>query len=1449
MHAVSVRFLNSRPTRPTGHEPGSYYQNFYYGKDPSKWVTGIHPYRTLRYQDLYEGIDLVTHARKQGMKYEFHLEAGADPSRIALQYEGTDDLRIREDGSLQASTSLSGITEAAPVAYQMIDGQKREIPCRFALEDSTVRFAFPESYDPRYPLVIDPEVVFATYTGSTADNWGNTATYDDDGHLYAGGIAFAPGYPTTTGAYQENFGGGNPGPYKQYPTDMSITKYSPDGSQLVYSTYLGGSSNETPHSLVANDEGELFIFGTTSSLDFPVTPNAYDTTFNGGNPRLFTVVEYNNGTDIVVARLSDDGTSLDGSTYFGGSENDGINMGGTLNYNYGDVFRGEINLTGNGNCLVATTTRSDDLPVTSDAIQTTHGGKQDACVFQLSGDLSSLLWSTYLGGDEHDAGYSAQFDSKGNIFVSGGTLSDNFPTTPGAHQPSQPGGADGFISQFTATGDSLKSSSYVGTSDYDQSYFVQVDTSDAVFLLGQTKGNFPVTGGTYTNPNSGQFVRKYTNDLSASPVSTVFGTGSGYVDISPSAFLVSKCNNIFISGWGGQVNQSNGRASNSTTTGLPISGNAYQSSTDGSDFYLMVLGEDASVFKYGSFFGGGTSHEHVDGGTSRFDKNGIVYQAVCGGCGGNSDFPTTPGAWSQINDSWNCNLASIKFDLSNLTADIGLNGPLYTCTPDTFHFENTSHGGVQYKWYFGDGDSSSAYAPSHYYADTGTYDVTLIVTDSLSCVLTDTAHMTVAVLPPEKPQITDPPAICTGDSVQLEASNAFTYHWSPRGSLTNDDIPDPIAFPDSSQTYQVITTGCENDSAASVDTNTVDVMVHQINSSATGDTGICIYDSTRLQAVGGTSYSWRPGGSLSDSTAAAPWASPLSDTSYTVTIIDSNGCRNLDTVDVSVWPLPTVTTSNDTAICLGETMELNASGGDQYAWSPTTSLIEPYSPDPIAAPLDTTTYTVTVTDSNQCRNKDSVEIQTLSLPNIQAYSDTTVCRGDTAGVSATGGMNYTWSPDSSLTSDNTASTQAFPTQPTYYVVTGTDSLGCQNKDSVQIGVHSLPVATTSPDTFICIGESVQLQAGGGTGYSWDPATSLDRPNDPDPTATPSNTTLYTVEVTDQNQCQDTAQVEVKVDINPPQPQAYPDTVICIGDNTRLHATGGHEFQWSPATGLDSTTSANPLAVPAQDQTYSVDITNGCGTETRQVTIQVSVPVARAYPDTTICKGDSTHVHATGGTDYVWEPDSILSAPQSASTLAFPETNQEVRVTVTDPIGCKDNDTILVRVKELPFLDAGKDEAIEYGSTITLHPAGEGPGWLWWPDTAISCTNCRKPEVRPLDETTYYVRTTDTLGCETTDSLTVVVSGALYVPNAFSPNGDGDNDVFRAEGTGINHFELMVFNRWGQKLFETNDIEKGWDGTVDGELAKSDVYVWKIRYSEDYKPNIKKTETGHVTLVR
>ena len=719
------------------------YYNYLLGNDANNWVSYVYGFGEIQYNQLYNGIDLKLYSSGENIKYDFIVRPGADISQIKIKYEGTNGLELK-GGNLIVNNSVNTITESKPYAYQYKNSVLVAIACEYVLIDNIVSYNFPDGYNKNLELFIDPELVFCSYTGATADNWGYTATNDDDGNLFGGGIVFGSGYPITVGAFTATYQGGE--------EDIGISKFSADGSSLIYSTYLGGNNSELPHSMIANAAGELIIMGTTGSLDFPVTATAYDNSYNGGP---FTLVDdfinFSNGSDIFVSKLSADGASMIGTTFIGGSGLDGMNLAGGYStfYNYGDFARGEVMIDDADNIYVASCTNSSNFPTTPGAFQTTLSGDQEGVVFKLNSDLSTLIWSSFIGGDQEDGAYSIKLNSDNEPIIGGGTASNDFPTTPGTWHSTYVGGVcDGWVARIEADGSSIIASSYVGTTSYDQVFFVETDADDNIYFTGQTKGIYTVTPGVYSETGGKQFITKINPDLTAVTWSTIFGSGASAINISPSAFLVDECENVYVSGWGGSINQLHNPATG-FTSGMTVTPDALQASTDGSDFYFYVLSKNAIDLLFASFFGGSTTEEHVDGGTSRFDKEGAIYQAVCAGCGGSDAFPTTAGAYSETNGSFNCNLGVIKisFNLAGIYAAAIAEPSLIGCKPFDVTFSNTSTGAVEYIWDFGDGSpTTTVFEPSHTYLNEGEYEVMLIAIDSNSCNLADTAYLSVTVL-------------------------------------------------------------------------------------------------------------------------------------------------------------------------------------------------------------------------------------------------------------------------------------------------------------------------------------------------------------------------------------------------------------------------------------------------------------------------------------------------------------------------------------------------------------------------------------------------------------------------------------------------------------------------------------------------------------------------------
>lgn len=915
-HAYRMRFVGGRAGAHGGIERLPHQVSYFLGSDRSRWAAGIPAFGGVTLEEVYPGIALRTDGH-EGLKYEWLLAPGADPSVIVLAFEGQDEVRL-EGGVLRIHTTAGDVVEQRPVAWTEHDGQRIPVACAYRLVGAELSYVFPEGYDRSRPLVIDPTVVFSSYSGSTGDNFGFTATYDAGGHLYGGGMVRSTGYPTTLGVLQSAYGGGE--------NDIAISKFSPSGDALVWSTYVGGSGNEVPHSMVVNDADELFVLGTSNSGDFPTTSGCWDDSFNGGTNPPFAVTSYGfsytTGCDIVLMHFNSTATALVGSTFVGGSGNDGLNQVTPLNRNYGDPFRGEIIVDAENRPIVVSSTSSAGLFTSADAPQAAFGGGgSDAYVFRMDPGLTNILWATYHGGTAADAGFGVQVSSTGDIYITGGTTSADLPTAGAPVSATYNGGTDGFIARFAPSGSPLLSATYVGEGGFDQSYFVQLNTADEVFVVGQTSGPYTISPGRYSNPNATQFLHKFSGDLSTSLWSTRIG-GAGGENISPSAFLVSNCDQIYFSGWAGTTNTFGAAGLISSTTGLPVTPDAYQGTTSGSDFYLMLLEAEAVSLGYATFFGG-TSSEHVDGGTSRFDKDGIVYQAVCAGCGQQS-YPTTPGVWSNTNNSTNCNLGVFKIDFEQavqVAIDAGTPDQTICVTgPGVF----TAIGNAStWTWDLGDGSpTQQGSVIAHQYAFPGVYEVMLVGIDDASCNVSDTAYAEITVVAPAdlRPMFEAVPASdCDGYVVELFNSsmggNAFTWSF---GDGTSSTLTNPVHTYPAAGSYD-ITLGVIDPICVDTAflTTTIELEAPVLELDLDSPVALCNGSSVLLDAGPGfDGYLWSTGAASRTITASAPGT-------YWVDVSDGI-CSGRDSIIVVAQPahppLP------DVPICPGETTLLSPGG-------------------------------------------------------------------------------------------------------------------------------------------------------------------------------------------------------------------------------------------------------------------------------------------------------------------------------------------------------------------------------------------------------------------------------------------------------------------------------------------------------------------------------------------
>ncbi len=1343
LHSFRANFENSNiHCKISGQEKLKEYFNYYLGKDPAHWAAGVNAFHQINYENIYNGIDLLVYSVEGKMKYDFVVKKNSDPANISVRYEGASEIS-KENEQLRIKTSVGDVVEMKPYAYQVINGEKKVVKCDYELKGDKVSFSFPNGYDRSSDLVIDPTLIFSTYSGSTADNFGYSATYDSRGEVYAAGSVFnfaGDFFPTTVGAFQTTWAGGlgynNPSNESGTGTDIGITKYDSSGTQRIYSTYLGGNRDDLPHSLVVNANDELFIFGTTASNNFPVTPNAYDTSFNGGtNPGVFTglAVHYATGSDIIITRFNPNGTALLASTYLGGTGNDGLTYPeySGLHFNYADEVRGEIDIDKNNNVYIATCTRSTNFPTTPGAYQTTSGGLMEGVVVKMDNNLTNLIWSTYLGGTDDDAIYSVTFDGNDDLYVAGGTQSLNFPVSTGVIQSTNLGGrADGFIAHLSKNGNQLLQSTYYGSKAYDQIYFVETSKVGNVYVLGQTAatGNTFIKNAIYNRPSSGQFISKITPTLDSIIWSTAFGRGDSTPDISPTAFLVDVCNKMYVSGWGSYPLVGAAGEPHLTTAGLDITSNAYQSTTDGKDFYVMVLEDDASAISYATYFGSAVSEEHVDGGTSRFDRKGIMYQSVCAGCGGNDSFPTTPGAVSRTNGSYNCNNAVFKFSLDLPLVAADFVAPPTGCSPYSITFSNTSKVVLSptYLWTFGDGNSSTQFNPSHTYNQPGTFTIQLVVTDPASCNRTDTISKQVLIIANSRLDTLPTIVKCISQTVQIglqpNPDTSFHYFWNPTSALSSGNVPNPVSSVNQNTTYQLLVTN-----------------------------GFCT--DTFIQKV-----------------------SIVRDSLQTV-----------------AGPL----------FCHGDTIVLSASSTNgnsyiNYIWTPSSLIVAGLNTaNPLAVPLANTTFYVTAETAQHCFFTDSVDVTfptVMPLVNADFIPPPSGCTPYTAQL------------------NNTSSTTGSPTYEWHF--------------------------------------------GDGT------SSNLENPSH---TYTQSNLLDITLIVRDNSTCNKIDSIKKQIILLSDTTYPLSAKTICLNDSAQIGFITNDtmlSYHWQPTSTLTNSSISNPVAFPLDTTTYLLLISNGVCSDSIFQTVNVYKDSIYAVGDTVVCKDGSVqlfvgHINTQLPLAYDWVPNSnILSGDSTNSPTVFAKAKTTFIVTAENSLHCLyvDSTTVNVFTSQANVTATANPDTIIWGASSQLNADSiNASSLIWNADSTLSALTITNPIATPYDNHLYVVKVLDEHSCGKTDSVWVYVlhtpcaESNLYIPNAFSPNNDGKNDVLYVRGNSITKLYFAVYDRWGQKVFETKDSAKGWDGNFKGKKIDPAVFGW---YSEGVCESGEKFfKKGNVTLLR
>jgi hypothetical protein len=572
MHLVDG---NGQPQIAAGSQlPG--HSNYFIGNDRSQWHSNVAQYARVSYRDVYPGVDMAFYGVQKRLEFDFIVAPGASVAPIRLGVSGAKRIATDDSGNLVLASSAGDVLLHKPVAYQQKDGARQPVDARFVLQaHNQVAFEL-GNYDRSRELVIDPSVSYATYLGGTLEDDAYGIAIDTNGDAYVTGQTKSTNFPTVAGAYKTTNAGG---------FDVFVTKISADGSTLIYSTYVGGSGDDSGNAIAVDGSGNAFVAGGTgSSTNFPTTTG--QTTFGGGS------------LDAFVFELASSGGTLTYSTYLGGSGD--------------DVATGlALAKDGSGDTFVVGSTGSLNFPTTAGTVQPAINGTSNGFVTKLNSSGSARLYSTYLGGGTGDFASAVAVDTSNDAFVTGATQNSTFPTTPGAFQTTcgtaancNGGLSDAFISVLKPDASGFVYSTFLGGSGADQGLGIAVDSAGDAYVTGLTQSSdFKLKNaiqGTFGGGTQDAFVSALNPAGSALLYSTYLG---GNQNDAGAGIAVDTNKNVYVTGQTASTNF----PTVSATQGTPGGGN---------DAFVTQINPSGSAYVFSTYLGGSLNEDSTAVGPS-----------------------------------------------------------------------------------------------------------------------------------------------------------------------------------------------------------------------------------------------------------------------------------------------------------------------------------------------------------------------------------------------------------------------------------------------------------------------------------------------------------------------------------------------------------------------------------------------------------------------------------------------------------------------------------------------------------------------------------------------------------------------------------------------------------------------------------------------------------------
>ena len=1010
-------------------ERGSAQFSYYFSHCPNG-ITGVYGYQKLIIKNIYSGIDWVLYnGNSTGLKYDFIIHPGADANQIKLIYESAEPLIIDNAGNIIIQTPLGSLSENAPISFvQETNEPVATIFNKKILDENNVEVTFGiNSYSSNSTLVIDPQQVWGTFFSGTDDQGGATSMEaDNNNNLFIVGYTngLGTGFPLMdAGTYYDNT--------ITSVYDLFILKFSSSGV-LIWGTYYGGNGNERAlyeFPFISIDAaGNLYITGQTTSTDFPTQDAGgyYDSTFTGlgGQYNSYIVKFDNSGNRLWATYFGDNGTGFPGGTFIISSTIDP----------FGNFF-----ITGYTN----STTGFALQPSGSAYFQNTNNGAADIFISKFD-NAGNLTWSTYYGGSSTDYAYAIISDNIGNIFITGYTMSSDFPVmNGGAYYDGIFGfNEDVIIAKFDNAGNRLWSTFFGGNVvGSERAISIGCDFNNNIFIYGYTNASdFPVyNAGTYFDSimnSEDMFISKFDNAGNLL-WSTFFGGPGSPISSwdfwEADGLTIDNCGNVYI-------------AYDCSAAGEPLYDPGCGSYIDSTSSLMLAEFSNTGTLLWSTKIG-----EGVGAGPLRFvittDNDNALYYAYEYNAPTSTvgiPFVPLPGAYFNTDPgpaiTTNHQDFLMKFIPDPLTDSITSTNDSCGCVGSATVY-SCGNGPFQYRWSNGQTTQSVTGLCA------GTYSV--IVSDNSCGGQDDTVSVVIVSLSSLNATVSSVPSACTMNTgsatVTPSGTPPFTYLWSPSGQVTQ------TATGLGAGSYAVLVTdsfGCSK--SFHVDVLTLNApnatVTSQTNPLCSGGTS----GSATVSVTGGAtpySFAWSPGGGTNAT------ATGLSAGTYIVLVTDSNGCTNSDTVAITDPAAITYSIFANSSNCNSAdgSAIISVSGGMQpytYLWSDSQTT-------DTAVGLAAGTYAVTITDSNGCTKTASTVVGSIGGPTADAGVNTTITIGQSATLSAAGGVTYAWN-----TGETTASISVSPTIDMQFCVTAYDANGCF--DTACVRVYVIPEVIPCP---------------------------------------------------------------------------------------------------------------------------------------------------------------------------------------------------------------------------------------------------------------------------------------------------------------------------------------------------------------------------------------------------